>query len=727
MRIRIRRELKNMLLLAIIFNSMMLAGVSSMVQVVYAKDETFDLTDYDAESNILGFIPYADSGLDTVFVNKYPMKELIANYEGSQDIYDAKTRVLFKIGEWYLNDELTDKEEYTYQDTKLIKTTYYLETDLIAWTDLDYDDVFTDGTSNWEYELQDDFQWLEINKRLNFGWSPVDLNVMDIRGARISIWDDDLRDIVEKEGNDEIQGWTGGLLGDYPKKYYERYPYLEGLQELASEKSNWKEDNYEKYLEWNYLHLPGGFDGNVRNWANDRWKDFSIVGDVFFEVNLKESFWSQIEFPEEVEGEDGDFTLDRVALSIDDCFTLSPEEEGSRTSLDDLQDLYDENEQYSEHTAEGNYLATDPETEGHEIEGTNILDLLHDYVDKEEALDEIPEDHVGDGYDISGVIKEAAKWDWEEQQYTMTAQAELPGTATLTPHIWEGEEPPSEVTESDLRSLKPLDKMEASQEFMGMNIKDRDYAVFKAKIEFGPELIVDFAQLDIRRVQINMKADLWGNAVVDHSITDKKLLDHVPFGANVHNQGLRQTLRLKFIALSSYDYVPHQAEMGGEVAPGFPLDDTEKEWPDSVDTAGDLAFTAWTETENPFDAFLGFLMALGEMLFGDFWWIIIIVIIALLAIGIWLIIKVIRGFFPKGGVKKTTKKLDALMDQQFELERMKSLNERQKKSTIAHIEGIKAMTYSRIILGVNITVSVIFMLTGLYVLTNIGIVRGIWT
>ncbi|MHA1250400.1 MAG: hypothetical protein ACTSRP_10465 [Candidatus Helarchaeota archaeon] len=715
MKLKLKRELKNSLILSAIFNILLISGLACIIQISFAED-TFDLSDYDAESNILGFIPYADSGLKHMFINQYPMRELIANYEGVKDPYKAKTRILFKIGEWDLKENLTKRQEFTYGDQKLIISTYYLETDLIAWTDLDYDDVFTDGSNNYKYEVENDFKWLEVNQRHNYGWDPFHLNSL----TRISIWNDELYRIVKKYGKNEILDWDFIYYSTHKTSLYNQYPNLGGLQELAKKESCWKKEYYEKYLRWNQLNLPG-YDGNVRNWANDRIKDFKISGDLYFEVNVKESLISKLNFPEEVKGENGDFELNKVIFCIDDCLTLGANEPGSRTGLTDLQELYDKNKKYSDHSAEGNFLATNPQTEGEEVKDNCIMDTLKDYIDNDKALDEVPDDNLGDGYDITGVVDEVAKWNWEEQQYIVGSEAELPGTATLSPYIWaDDENNKTKVSEQDLKNLKPLDKVEATENFMNMKFKDRHYAIFKSKIEFAPKLIIDYAKLNVRQVKLNLYLDLWGNPCSDHSITTHRMVEHVPYGANVHNMGLRQTLRLKFLTLSTYDYIPHQAEDKGEVAPGFPMDDTEKQWPETVDDGGEVAFTKWTETYNPLDAFLGFLMNLGKMLFNDFWWLIIPLIIGIAAIGGWLIIKIIRGFFPKGGLKKTAKKMDKLMQQQMELQRLKNLNQRNKKGVIAHIEGVKAMKYSRAILIVNTGFSVFVVFFGLYLIFGLA-------
>ena len=142
------------------------------VKVIATEQDVFDLTEYDAESKILGFIPYADSGLSTIAINPIPRKELMVSYDGTINPYDSSARVNFKIGEWrFLGGNNESSEEFIVDDdTILIKSEFWFETDVISWTDLEYEDVFWDGVS--PVEIQKQCQWLYLKTRHNYGWNP---------------------------------------------------------------------------------------------------------------------------------------------------------------------------------------------------------------------------------------------------------------------------------------------------------------------------------------------------------------------------------------------------------------------------------------------------------------------------------------------------------------------------------------------------------------------------
>ena len=143
MRVKKKREKINLSWLFLIMNGFILSGIAFGVMAV-AQDQSNDLTESDALSDLIAFVPYADSGLQTTSILKYPQKELIVPYDSSSNVYDSSARVNFKIGEWkYLGENNESREEFSIDsDTKLIRSEFWFETDVIAWTDLEYEDVF---------------------------------------------------------------------------------------------------------------------------------------------------------------------------------------------------------------------------------------------------------------------------------------------------------------------------------------------------------------------------------------------------------------------------------------------------------------------------------------------------------------------------------------------------------------------------------------------------------
>jgi uncharacterized membrane protein len=92
-----------------------------------------------------------------------------------------------------------------------------------------------------------------------------------------------------------------------------------------------------------------------------------------------------------------------------------------------------------------------------------------------------------------------------------------------------------------------------------------------------------------------------------------------------------QTLKLKVIALTTYNYEPYGATEPGEINPEFPLDDSDVDWPDEVETGGDMEFTAWETSSDIWDAFIGWFLNFG--------WLFVIIIIAILGLVLIVIIK----------------------------------------------------------------------------------------
>ena len=236
-KIRLSRELKNFFLLSIITSLIFLSSLASII-VLGTGNEGFDVTSYDAESNILAFVPYADSGLDAFVINKYPKRDLIASYDGSENIYYSSSRANFKIGEWkYLGCDNDSKLEYSLNnDTKLIRSEFWFETDVIAWTDLDYEDIFSDGSGQVETNKQ--YRWLHIEKQHSYGWGA--LNSI----TRISAWDHDLYNIYLKVGRNPSDSALTPYINPWPFYVGKPYWYMYGLKQLLSDPINYMPNYY---------------------------------------------------------------------------------------------------------------------------------------------------------------------------------------------------------------------------------------------------------------------------------------------------------------------------------------------------------------------------------------------------------------------------------------------------------------------------------------------------
>ncbi len=633
-KIRLSRELKNFVLLSIITSLIFLSSLASVI-VLGTGDEGYDLTSYDAESNILAFVPYADSGLDSFVINKYPKRDLIASYDGSENPYDSSSRVNFKIGEWkYLGCDNDSKQEYSLDnDTKLIRSEFWFETDVIAWTDLDYEDVFSDGSGQFETNKQ--YRWLHIEKQHSDGWgAPNSL-------TRICAWDYDLYNIYLKVGRNPSDSALTPYINPWP--FYVGKPYwnMPGLKQLLSNSINYLPKHYNKYLKWNQLRFPGN-PTNLRDFSLNRFNDFKINGDLYFDVNMKESFWNRLTFPEEVEVKDnvtgdplGLYAKNQVAYSIDTSLVLGPNNTQypeSRTRIVDLQDLYDNlpNGGYADNSAEGNMVVS---TESNDLINvtTNAVQEIEELQDLSNRESIVPKDVIGDGQIVLGVIERTANWDWEYSQVNQGPNAQIPGTASIEPLIWEQEERPEVVTEQDIYNLKPLDAINKQDFLFGYNIKDRDEAIFKTRFKFGPKLQINYATLDIQEIALTMQAAVFGGYNEFFAVTQISDLTHVPYSASVRNIGMCQTLKLKVIALTTYDYEPYGATEPGEVNPDFPLDDSEIEWPEEVETGGDMEFTAWESSSDIWDAFVGWFLNYG--------WLVVIIIIAIIGLVLFVVFK----------------------------------------------------------------------------------------
>ena len=722
----VNRENKNTLILCVLINLMVMASLSTVIVVAQTGGEVFDITRYDAESNILGFMPTERSGLDQISISEYPLRDLRIDYDTGDG------RVLFKIGEWELKEDLTIRDEYILEDqSKLIKSTYYLETDLIAWTDLDYNDVFTDGESGYQVEVVNDFMWLDIDKKQDWGWGTEN------SWSRATIYDNDLYSLLQSIDPNPEMGGSGVEIARRGATYLQGldifqfanspvnkagYHCYEGMKTLANTEANWNPYYFNKYLTWKEVNLPGGYDGSVRNWAENRYQDFSVQGDLYFDVNLKESLWNKLKFPDVVEVTDdgmegsGRYNLDRVVLAADTVLTLGPSEEGSRTRTQDLQEIY--NNYYSSHTAEGNWInsiriGSDGRTIGEEEQAITQLEDLR----RPGAMQaQIPVDELGDGVNIGKVIDLSLNWFWEPHPEYEKEKSTIPQTSTLEPYIWENDEPLETVSIDDINNLKPLNQIEKTDFSNGLKIQDRSYAVFKTYIDFGPKLVMDYANLklqtinlDIQTIPVNL---FWGETQTTPTISPHEELYEVVYSANVHNMGYAQTLRLKMIALSTYDYVPDQAT-GPEVSPDFPMINTALDWPASVSDGGDTGFTQWTETTDFLDGILGWLFELGAAIFGALWWLIIPLLLGLVGVVIYMVYKLIKRI---GGGKGGKKELDELIKQQMEIQRLTELSAKSPPTQVNRIEGGPALKGTRAIVMANVAFGLIFLGATFYVL-----------
>ena len=161
----LKKETKSSLFLMFVVNALMFTMVSA---IGLAQDgEAFDLSRYDAESKLIAFIPDGDSALKYEKVQGMPTKQFMMSFDGP-DVTAPKSRINFKIGEWNLLEDKTEIDSVILDDdTKIVKSTYYLETDLIVWTDLTYEDVFLpDGG---DYLTEEEWEWLTIKKMWSEG------------------------------------------------------------------------------------------------------------------------------------------------------------------------------------------------------------------------------------------------------------------------------------------------------------------------------------------------------------------------------------------------------------------------------------------------------------------------------------------------------------------------------------------------------------------------------
>jgi len=689
-----KRELKNGILLSIVINLVFLSGIISIF-ALDLSDDGFDLTSYDAESNIVAFIPYGDSGLDALVINKYPKRELIASYGGEENAYDSTERVNFKIGEWkYLGCDNESRQEFFFtNDTKLIRSEFWFETDVIAWTDLDYVDVFSDGTGQFETSKQ--CRWLHIDKQHNFGWDPFSLNSI----TRIAAWNYDLYKIYQKVGRNPSDSALSPYINPWPLNLGRPYWNLYGLKQLLSNPINYMPEHYNKYLSWNQLRFPGD-PINLRDFSLNRFNDYRISGDVYFDVNMKESFWNRLTFPEEVIAKDnvtgdplGLYSKDQVVYSIDTSLVLGPNDPNypnSRARIVDLQDLYDNlpEEGYSDDSAEGNMIASTDINEPKNVT-TDAIQNIEDLQDLDNRESLVPKDVIGDGQIVLGVIDRTANWNWEYDQIEQGPNALLPGTTSIEPFIWEHEEHPEVITEQDIYNLKPLDLIDKQDLLYGYNIKDRDEAIFKTHFKFGPKLQINYASLNIQEIALTMETGLWGDYNTYWAVTDINDLTHVPYSASVRNIGLCQTLKLKVIVLTTYDYEPYSSTEPGEL-PGFPMDDSDIDWPDDVDAGGDTQFTSWETMFDVIDEFVGWFLSIG--------WVFVVIIIAVLALVI-----VILKIFTGAGTKSAYRKME-------QIQRMTIGNKQEKLGSIHHIQSGKSTKATLVISLFTITFSVTMLI-----------------
>ena len=684
------------------------------VKVIATEQDVFDLTEYDAESKILGFIPYADSGLSTIAINPIPRKELMVSYDGTINPYDSSARVNFKIGEWrFLGGNNESREEFIVDDdTILIKSEFWFETDVISWTDLEYEDVFWDGVS--PVEIQKQCQWLYLKTRHNYGWNPFTLNGI----GRISAWNDDLYQVYSEVGDypttHQLVKWVNQLF-EFHKPYY----YSEGLQHLLKNPINYMPEHYNKYLRWNQLNFPGN-PTNMHDYTLRKFNDLKINGDLYFDVNLKESFWNLLDFPEVVEVVNqstgvpiGVYNQSRIVFSIADGYTIAqgdPNHPNSRTKIVDLQELYDNSsiEGYDSNSANGNFISSTEDNQplNASDDVTKTLDSLKD----PDALNSmIPSDALGDGSAILGIIDRTAKYSWDKNEITLGPNAVLPGTNAIEPLIWNGDIAPEIITETELYNLKPLDAITLQDFKFGYDLKDRSSAILKTRFEFGPKLIINFATLNLQQIHLTMENGFYGGFNDYWSVTDVSDLTHIPYSANVRNIGMCQTIKLKVITLSTYDYQPILEPSDEDVTPDFPFDDTGIDWPDEPVTGGDVNYTRWTDMHDPIDAFLGTII---DFIQSNFW-IFLILIIAFIAVALFVVIKVFKTFIG-GPSARTVKNLERMNELRMTIGN-KINNGDTSMGGVHHVQGVPLSRTVKVFLSTLMGLCVAFGLT-LYVL-----------
>jgi hypothetical protein len=297
-------------------------------------------------------------------------------------------------------------------------------------------------------------------------------------------------------------------------------------------------------------------------------------------------------------------------------------------------------------------------------------------------------------------VDRTADYLWDLHQVERGPQATLPGTAALEPKIWENDETPSTITHNDLLNLKPLDQITLQDVMYGQNVKDRDTAVFKVRFEFGPKLIIKYATMNFQEIHLTIENGFLGGYNYFFSITDISDLTHVPYSANVRNIGICQTVKLKVVTLSTYDYTPYDSSSGDDVSPDFPVDDTYIEGPEEPDTGGDTRFTTWEDQFDPLDALFGAMMNF----LGEFWWVILILIVALVAVVVMILKFVIGG--PMKGAKKY---LDMLMSLGMDVSKLGD-SLKQVGGSIHHLELAHKSKTSTIIFGVIMVIEVVVAL-----------------
>jgi len=711
--------MKNEMLLKIMVGIMLMTtfliiGSIPAVLTIAQKSNAIDLTEYDAESKITAFIPFADSGLKNTKINQYPQKELIVPYDSYGTVYDSNARVYFKIGEWkFLGGDNNTREEYDLgNSSKLIKSEFWFETDLISWTDLEYEDVFSE--ENIPFEVEKQYQWLYLNKRHNFGWDPGSFNSL----TRISAWNDDLYNIYMKIGSTPSDNALTSYINPWPFNIGRPYWNLYGLKQLLKNPLNYMPQHYNKYLKWNQLNFPGN-PTNIRDFSLNRFNELKLSGDLFFEVDLKESFWNQLKFADLIEVRDnqtsepiGEYHQNQIVYSIDSAYTIGPNDPNhpeSRTRVVDLQELYDSysNISYSPHSLEGNMLSSTNNNEPKNCT-SNALDSISSFKDTDYITSIIPQDVIGDGKTILSIVDKTAQWSWDKYFISQGPFAQLPGSQAIEPLIWEHEKRPITVSIQDIYDLKPLDVITLQNLYFDYNIKDRSSAVFKTHFSYGPQLEIHYATLNLQEIHLTIENGFWGGYNYYPMVTGIDDLVHVPYSANIRNIGFCQTLKLKVIVLTTYDYEPYASLNDDDISPDFPLDDTTIIWPDNVDTGGDITFTAWEEQYDLIDDILGKILEF----FNSFWWLIIIGGIVLIAVAI-VVLKVLKKWLLGSISHRNLSILKKITNLGLNLSTggltSKLIN------TVNHIEGVKISITLKVML-ITMTFFCFFLSVVIYIL-----------
>jgi len=168
------------------------------------------------------------------------------------------------------------------------------------------------------------------------------------------------------------------------------------------------------------------------------------------------------------------------------------------------------------------------------------------------------------------------------------------------------------------------------------------------------------------------------------------------------------------ISLSTYEYEPIQGT-APESSPAFPMDDTAKDWPATVDDGGTTAFTAWEETTDWLDAFIGFFMDL----FGPFFMVFMVIIIAIVGVVIFVLGGKLLQLVKGDSTERSMKKMQEMMMKQIELQRMQNLAQQQK--TISHIgaateKGKALLKAPRLIVYTNLLMNFVLLAFALVIL-----------